>query len=86
MDRLEAHRTFFANLITAATGTPNTRLSAAFASIPRENFLGPGPWRVFVGGGYITTPTADPAFLYQDVAVAISEEKKSITGSPRCTQ
>jgi len=82
MDRLEAHRTFFANLITAAAGKQNARVNAAFASTPREDFLGPGPWRVFVGGGYITTPSADPAFLYQDVVVAISEEKKINNGQP----
>jgi protein-L-isoaspartate(D-aspartate) O-methyltransferase len=82
MDRLEAHRIFFASLITAAAGKPNTRVNAAFSSIPREDFLGPGPWRVFVGGGYITTPSDDPAFLYQDVAVAISEAKKINNGQP----
>jgi protein-L-isoaspartate(D-aspartate) O-methyltransferase len=81
MDRLEAHRTFFANLITAAAGKPS-RLNAAFASTPREAFLGPGPWRIFVGGGYISTPSSDPALLYQDVVVAISEEKKVNNGQP----
>lgn len=82
MDRLNAHRTFFADLVTAAAGKPNSRVNAAFAAIPRETFLGPGPWRIFVGGGYITTPSADPAFLYQDVTVAISEEKKINNGQP----
>jgi protein-L-isoaspartate(D-aspartate) O-methyltransferase len=82
MGRLEAHRSFFANLVTAAAGKPNSRIAAAFASTPRENFLGPGPWRIFVGGTYITTPSADPAFLYQDVIVALSEEKKINNGQP----
>jgi protein-L-isoaspartate(D-aspartate) O-methyltransferase len=82
MDRLDAHRTFFADLITAAAGIPNNRVRGAFASIHRESFLGPGPWRVFVGGGYITTPNADPAFLYQDVTIAISEDKKVNNGQP----
>ena len=82
MDRLDAHRAFFANLVTAAAGRPNSRLNAAFASIHREAFLGPGPWRIFAGGGYITTPSTDPAFLYQDVTVAISEEKKINNGQP----
>src|SRR5215475_975158 len=82
MDRLEAHRSFFANLVTAAVGKPNSRVTAAFASIQRENFLGPGPWRIFVGGRYISTPSADPAFLYQDVTVALSEEKNINNGQP----
>lgn len=82
MTRLEAHRVFFADLITAAVGVQNSSLTAAFASVRRESFLGPGPWRVFVGAGYITTPSADPAFLYQDVAIAISEQKKVNNGQP----
>src|ERR1700749_2397178 len=82
MDRLEAHRLFFAQLITARGGLPNGRLTAAFAATPRERFLGPGPWKIFTGGGYITTPTDDPAFLYQDVTVALSEAGKSNNGQP----
>ncbi len=82
MDRLEAHRKFYADLITTMAGVPNGRLAAAFAATPRERFLGPGPWRVFVGGGYITTPTDDPAFLYQDVTVALSEAQKINNGQP----
>jgi protein-L-isoaspartate(D-aspartate) O-methyltransferase len=82
VERLEAHRAFFANLITTTAGVPNGRLTAAFASTPRERFLGPGPWKIFTGGGYITTPTDDPAFLYQDVTVALSEQSKINNGQP----
>lgn len=82
MDRIEAHRKFYADLITTMAGTPNGRLTAAFAATPRERFLGPGPWKIFVGGGYITTPTDDPAFLYQDVVMALSEAQKINNGQP----
>lgn len=82
VERLEAHRAFFANLITMQAGVPNGRLSAAFAATPRERFLGPGPWKVFTSGGYITTPTDDPAFLYQDVTVALSEAGMINNGQP----
>jgi protein-L-isoaspartate(D-aspartate) O-methyltransferase len=82
VERLEAHRAFFATLITTTAGVPNGRLTAAFAATPRERFLGPGPWKIFTGGGYITTPTDDPAFLYQDVTVALSETGKINNGQP----
>ena len=82
MDRIEAHRKFYADLITTMAGTPNGRLTAAFAATPRERYLGSGPWRIFVGGGYITTPTDNPAFLYQDVVVALSEAQKINNGQP----
>src|SRR5947209_4088852 len=64
MERLEAHRSFFANLVTASAGLRgpgSSRLVAALASTPRERFVGPGPWRVFTAAGYVETPTDDPA-------------------------
>jgi len=82
VERLEAHRAFFASLITAQAGLPTGRLSEAFAATPRERFLGPGPWKIFTSTGYITTPTDDPAFLYQDVTVALSEASKINNGQP----
>lgn len=82
MDRIESHRKFYADLITTQAGAPNSRVTAALAATPRERYLGPGPWKVFTGGGYITTPTDDPAFLYQDVTVALWEEKKINNGQP----
>jgi protein-L-isoaspartate(D-aspartate) O-methyltransferase len=84
MERLEAHRSFFAKLITASVGIPGGgwRLAEAFAATPRERFVGPGPWRVFTAGGYIETPTDDPAFLYQDVTVAVEAEGQINNGQP----
>jgi protein-L-isoaspartate(D-aspartate) O-methyltransferase len=84
MDRLEAHRTFFANLITATVGLPagHGGLAAAFAATPRERFVGSGPWKVFTAAGYIETPTDDPAFLYQDVTIALKGEKQINNGQP----
>lgn len=78
--RILAHRKFFADLVTV--NVPNARVTEAFASTPREHFLGPGPWKIFTARGYITTPTDDPAFLYQDVTVAIDEQQKINNGQP----
>lgn len=58
------------------------RLTTAFASTARERFVGPGPWKVFTLGGYIETPSADPAFLYQDVVVGLAPERKINNGQP----
>ena len=75
MDRIEGHRLFFANLITANIGLPpGSELAAAFASTPREQFVGQPPWKVFTGVCYIQTPSNDPAFLYQDVVVSLDSE------------
>jgi protein-L-isoaspartate(D-aspartate) O-methyltransferase len=84
MDRLQAHRQFFADLITSSAGISrgDRRLASAFATVPRENFLGPGPWKVFTASGPVETPSDDPAFLYQDVVVAIAPDRGINNGQP----
>lgn len=81
-DRLHSFRAFYASLVTAKAGVADQRLKAAFASTPRERFLGSGPWRVLTPVGYIQTPSADPAFLYQDITVALEDEGSINNGQP----
>ncbi len=56
----------------------------AFARVPRESYLGPGPWRIFntYTRSYWTTSDADPAHLYHDVLVAIDETRWLNNGQP----
>ncbi|HET9409516.1 MAG TPA: hypothetical protein VFO39_19905 [Candidatus Sulfotelmatobacter sp.] len=83
MDRTEPFRKFYAELIAANAGAlRNQSLVAAFASTPREHFVGAGPWKVFTRSGYLTTPGDDPAFLYQDFAVALTENRQINNGQP----
>jgi protein-L-isoaspartate(D-aspartate) O-methyltransferase len=82
MATLEAHRTFFAELITSSVGMPKSRLTSAFIATPREHYLGAGPWKVFTVHGYIETPSDDPAFLYQDIVVALDEKRRINNGQP----
>ncbi len=83
MERIEAHRLFFANLITAQAGIPpGSALAAAVASTPREQFVGPPPWKIFTRTGYIETLSDDPAVLYQDVVVSLGAEGPLNNGQP----
>jgi protein-L-isoaspartate(D-aspartate) O-methyltransferase len=83
MDRIQAHRLFFANLIAADAGLPpDSELAAAFASTPREHFVGPPPWRVFTRGGYVETLSDDPAVLYQDFVVSLGSRESLNNGQP----
>ena len=83
MDRIEAHRSFFANLVTAQAGIPpGSELAAAFASTPREQFVGQPPWKVFTRSGYVETLTDDPAVLYQDVVVSLGSGGPLNNGQP----
>ena len=57
----------------------------AFATVPRERFLGPGPWRVLspmAMAEYWTTQDADPRHLYHDVLIAIDEARRLNNGQP----
>jgi protein-L-isoaspartate(D-aspartate) O-methyltransferase len=83
VERIEAHRLFFANLVAAQAGIPpGSEIAAAFASTPREKFVGAPPWRIFTRTGYVEAPSDDPSFLYQDVVVPLSSEGPLNNGQP----
>jgi protein-L-isoaspartate(D-aspartate) O-methyltransferase len=57
----------------------------AFATVPRERFLGSGPWRVLspmAMAEYWTTEDVDPRHLYHDELIAIDEERRLNNGQP----
>ena len=88
MTRLTDARRFYARLMAANSGSADPRLEEAFATVPREAFLGPGPWTVIVGrmvttgNGRVMTPSADPVHIYQDVLVALDADKGINNGEP----
>jgi protein-L-isoaspartate(D-aspartate) O-methyltransferase len=82
MKPIEAYRRFFAEFIVKSAGSSEQRLIDAFAAVPREDFVGPGPWQVFVGSGYIPTVSDDPHLLYQDLLIALAPERKINNGQP----
>ena len=76
-------RKFFARLMATASGWNDPRFGAAIEAVAREDFMGPGPWRVYViGGGYVETPSCDPGYLYQDALVALDAEQGINNGQP----
>lgn len=81
---VEAFRAFYARRMAAMAGTPavEDRLVRAFEAVPREQFLEKGPWKVYTPSGYITTPTDDPAFLYDDIIVSLSDNGPINNGQP----
>lgn len=66
------------------TGIRSPSLLEALATVPREHFLGEGPWQVLESPprGYRTTPDADPIHLYRDLAVAIDPRRLLNNGQP----
>jgi protein-L-isoaspartate(D-aspartate) O-methyltransferase len=76
-----AVRAAYAKQVTAQI--TDDRVEAAFARVPRENFLEPGPWPIFKGVGvYAPSPSADPIHLYTDDLIGIVPERGINNGQP----
>jgi protein-L-isoaspartate(D-aspartate) O-methyltransferase len=85
-DAIACARRAYAEELLFTTHMRSPALLAAFASVPRERFLGPGPWRVRsdwdFAAGYWTTSDADPRHVYHDVLIALDESLGLNNGRP----
>ncbi|MBZ9653981.1 protein-L-isoaspartate O-methyltransferase family protein [Phyllobacterium lublinensis] len=82
-EKLAAVRRAYAKQILASVGVEDARIEQAFAQVPREDFLGPGPWPISrFGLGYVYSPSADPAYIYTDDLVGIAPERHINNGEP----
>ena len=81
-DRLAKRRHAYAAEITRRAGVSDPRIEAAFAAVPREDFVGFPPWRIGSGGFFGLASSDDPARLYEDVLVAIDAERGINNGQP----
>lgn len=85
---IEITRRAYAKRVMFAAGSSDRRVEAAFAAVPREKFLRPGPWQIVRWGfvsnsrGYVTTPSRDPVYIYDDVVVALLPERNLNNGQP----
>jgi protein-L-isoaspartate(D-aspartate) O-methyltransferase len=85
---LEECRRFYAEEIRYAANLSTMALIEAFARVPREKFLGPGPWKIagadLTGGGtiYIPTEDDDPRRVYHNVAIGLDPARNLNNGQP----
>ena len=91
---LDLRRRFFAEELEAVVKLRSAALVDAFAAVPRERFLRPGPWTVLsdspdsfmmgaqTGVRTCTTPDADPARVYHNIVVAIDPDRQLFNGQP----
>src|SRR6266545_1607092 len=88
---LTLRRRFFAEEIEAVAKLRTAALVEAFAAVPRERFLPPGPWMVLADTDYgasfspaatRATADADPARVYHNIAVAIDPARRLFNGQP----
>jgi len=85
MDPLARARREYAEKIRALAGVRTEALARAFAAVPREEFVGPGPWQILrlpEITRYETTPDDDPRHLYENVLVALDASRNLNNGEP----
>lgn len=79
-------RTWFAEDIRIAAPVRNDpAIVEAFAKVPREHYLGEGPWRIQprqLDRPAYDSPTADPRHIYHDVLVSIDADRDLNNGLP----
>jgi protein-L-isoaspartate(D-aspartate) O-methyltransferase len=87
---LAQYRRFFAEEIEAVAKLQTPGLVEALATVPREQFLRPGPWTVLADSDFMsgaasrtrTTPDADPRRVYHNIVVAIDPARQLFNGQP----
>lgn len=73
----------FAAKIAKRQKVGDPRLIEAFATVPRERYLGPGPWHVLRNlPDYVVTATDDPASVYVNAPIALDPERNINNGEP----
>ncbi|HEY3041258.1 MAG TPA: rRNA adenine N-6-methyltransferase family protein [Pyrinomonadaceae bacterium] len=89
---VEDYRRFYADEIRFVANLNSPTLVEAFARVPREQFIGPGPWKV--GSPELRALAAaglgeaayvdvdDPRHLYHNVVVVLDEEGNINNGQP----
>jgi protein-L-isoaspartate(D-aspartate) O-methyltransferase len=85
MNDIAAARAWFAEELRHVARVRSPAVVAAFASVPREHFAGPGPWRLLSPwhlSDYWTTEDADPRHLCHDVLIAIDSTRRLNNGQP----
>jgi len=92
MMTLEECREFYAREVKFAANLTTPGLAEAFAKVPRERFLGPGPWQIgsaearamsaagMLQLSYVTV--GDPRDVYHNVVVSLDRVKDINNGQP----
>jgi protein-L-isoaspartate(D-aspartate) O-methyltransferase len=85
MEDLSSARRRYADLICQTAQLRSDRLVRALSEVPREDYLGPGPWkkmRFIFPLKYEETPDANPVHVYDDVLVALDQTRGLNNGLP----
>jgi protein-L-isoaspartate(D-aspartate) O-methyltransferase len=80
---IDTARHAYAEELRTVAHVRSDRVIAAFASVPRERFLGAPPWQVLdLTEGYWEVPGDDPTTAYHNVLFAIDAARELNNGHP----
>jgi protein-L-isoaspartate(D-aspartate) O-methyltransferase len=88
MFSLDDCRRFYSEEVALSAHLTSSALAEAFARVPREKFLGPGPWDIVmpdIASGvtrYMTTGDSDPRRVYHNVVIALDRSRDLSNGHP----
>jgi len=85
LERIEQARHSYAEELRFTARVKSSAVVNAFATVPREQFVGPGPWRIKSPmdlAEYWTTDDDDPSHVYHDVLIALDEPRGINNGQP----
>jgi protein-L-isoaspartate(D-aspartate) O-methyltransferase len=92
MMNIEECRSFYAREVKFAANPATPGLVEAFAHVPREKFLGPGPWQIGSAEGRAMSAAGlmqmayvsveDPRDVYHNVVVSLDRAKDINNGQP----
>ncbi len=81
---IKSARAAYAEELRYVAHVRSQRVIDAFATAPRERFLGARPWRVYdFADGYWEAPGDDPRAAYHDVLFAIDPSRHLNNGQPQ---
>jgi protein-L-isoaspartate(D-aspartate) O-methyltransferase len=79
---IESARHSFAEEICKANAIASPAILAAFSTVPRERFAGPGPWLIQASGTKSFTESTEPRSVYQDSLIVLNADKHLNNGQP----
>jgi protein-L-isoaspartate(D-aspartate) O-methyltransferase len=79
---IESARRFYAEELCRKNRISSPAILAAFATVPRERFVGPGPWSIQSSGTSWFTEDSDPRQIYRDSLIVLDEAKHLNNGQP----
>lgn len=82
MPSVAAAQRWFAEDLRIKANIRSRAVVEAFATVPRELFVGPGPWRICGMGEFWTTENDYLQNVYHDVLIALDEKLHINNGEP----